>query len=164
MLQRIQSIYLFLIVLLGVTLFFVPVLQLVTPPDASVQRMWEMSALGLDETTPNMEMLMVSPVQLTGLWGLSVVTILIPLLAFVILCSFKKRIFQARLSIFLAMLCLGYYAILAMFGWFAVQNIGVEWHVMPWAAIPAVCFVLTLMAVRRILADEALVRSADRIR
>ena len=76
----------------------------------------------------------------------------------------EKRILQARLNIFLAMLCLGYYGILFMYVWFAQQNLGVEWNLYFWSCIPLICFVLTLMATRRILKDEALVRAADRIR
>jgi len=40
----------------------------------------------------------------------------------------------------------------------------VVWSLDVWSSIPLVCFVLTLMATRRILKDEALVRAADRIR
>ena len=103
-------------------------------------------------------------VTLQGLWGLTVATILIPLLALVDIFLFKKRILQARLNIFSVMLCLGYYGVLAIYGWLAKEALGVEWHILPWSSIPAVCLVLTFMATRRILKDEALVRAADRIR
>jgi hypothetical protein len=126
-----------------------PVLQLVTPEEADLQ-VYELSALGG------------APLQ--GLWGLLVTTILIPLLALVDIFLYKKRILQARLNIFLAMLCLGYYGVLAIYIWQARLALGVEWHLMPWASFPLVCFVLTLMATRAILKDEALVRAADRIR
>ena len=91
-------------------------------------------------------------------------TVLIPLLALVDIFLFKKRILQARLNIFLAMLCLGYYGVLALYVWLAKISLGVEWHIIPWASIPLICFVLTLMATRAILKDETLVRAADRIR
>ena len=103
-------------------------------------------------------------VPLQGLWGLLVATLLIPALALVDIFLFKKRIFQARLNIFTAMLCLGYYGVLAIYIWQAKLALGVDWHIMPWASFPLVCFVLTIMATRRILKDEALVRAADRIR
>ena len=101
---------------------------------------------------------------LQGLWGLLLTTALIPLLALVDIFLYKKRLLQARLNIFLAMLCLGYYGVLAIYIWQAKLALGVEWHILPWASFPLVCFVLTLMATRRILKDEALVRAADRIR
>ena len=39
-----------------------------------------------------------------------------------------------------------------------------DWYLTVWAAIPLVNIVLTMMATRRILKDEALVRAADRLR
>jgi hypothetical protein len=91
-------------------------------------------------------------------------TALIPLLAFIDIFLYKKRILQARLNIFLVMLCLGYYGVLALYIWLATLSMNVEWHILPYASLPLICLVLTLMATRRILKDEALVRAADRIR
>ena len=164
MIQRIQSLYLLAIVFLGIGLCFVPVIQLVTPVDAPIQRMFELGAAGLDEVTPNMEEMFVEPLTLNGLWGLTLTTILIPLLAFIDIFLYRRRVLQARFNIFLAVLCLGYYGILFMYIWFAKMNFGLEWHVTFWSCIPLICFVLTLGATRRILKDEALVRAADRIR
>ncbi len=149
MIQRIQTLYLLAIVALGIALIWQPVVQLITPEGTDLQ-VWELSALG--------------GVPMQGLWGLLVTTILIPVLALIDIFLFKKRLLQARLNIFLAMLCLGYYGVLAIYIWQAKLALGVEWHILPWASFPLVCFVLTLMATRRILKDEALVRAADRIR
>ena len=151
MIQRIQTVYLLLVVALGITLCFVPVLQLVTPEEAAELQIWDVSAISFD-------------VPLQGLWGLTVTTMLIPMLAFIDIFLYRKRILQARLNIFTVMLCLGYYGVLAIYVWLAKMSLGVDWHILPWAAIPLVCLVLTLMATRGILKDEALVRAADRIR
>ncbi|MBQ2068175.1 MAG: DUF4293 domain-containing protein [Paludibacteraceae bacterium] len=148
------------VVALGITLCFMPVLEFYTPENADTIRIWQLSATGLEETTVTD----LASVTLQGLWGLTVATILIPLLALVDIFLFKKRILQARLNIFSVMLCLGYYGVLAIYGWLAKEALGVEWHILPWSSIPAVCLVLTFMATRRILKDEALVRAADRIR
>jgi hypothetical protein len=59
---------------------------------------------------------------------------------------------------------LGYYGVLALYIWQIMLSYNVEWHLLPCASIPLVCMVLTMMATRRILKDEALVRAADRIR
>ena len=161
MLQRIQTVYLLLVVALGITLCFVPVVQLVTPEDAAELRIFNLCATGLKQVTDTP-----SPVTdgMQGHWGLLVATSLIPLLAFADIFLFKKRLLQARLNVFTAMMCLGYYGVLAIYIWQAKLAFGTEWHIMPWACIPLVCLVLTLMATRRILKDEALVRAADRIR
>lgn len=150
MIQRIQTLYLLAIVALGIALIWLPVVQLVTPEEAEQLHIWELTALG--------------GVPLQGLWGLLVTTALIPLLALVDIFLYKKRLLQARLNIFLALLCLGYYGVLAIYIWQATLALGVDWHILPYASFPLVCFVLTLMATRRILKDEALVRAADRIR
>jgi hypothetical protein len=161
MIQRIQTVYLLLIVALGITLIFMPVLQLVTPEEAEELRIYELGASGLtlitnEDCQPE--------VCLQGLWGLLLTTALIPALALMDIFLYRKRLLQARLNIFLTLLCLGYYGVLAIYIWQAKLALGVEWHLIPWASIPLICFVLTLMATRRILKDEALVRAADRIR
>ncbi len=150
MIQRIQTLYLLAVVILGTVLIWLPVVQLVTPEEAEMLQVWELGALGG------------APLQ--GLWGLLLTTILIPALAVVDIFLYKKRILQARLNIFLVMLCLGYYGVLALYIWLAKMSMNVEWHILPYASFPLICMVLTLMATRRILKDEALVRAADRIR
>lgn len=150
MIQRIQTLYLLAVVALGLALIWLPVVQLVTPEEAETLQVWELSALGG------------APLQ--GLWGLLLTTALIPLLAFIDIFLYKKRILQARLNIFLVLLCLGYYGVLALYIWLATLSMNVEWHILPYASFPLICLVLTLMATRRILKDEALVRAADRIR
>lgn len=161
MIQRIQTLYLLVVVALGVTLVFVPVLQLTTPLEAADLHIYNLSASGLEEITAEDCQPVINQ---QGLWGLLVTTVLIPLMALVDIFLYKKRILQARLNIFTVMLCLGWYGVLAIYTWWAKLALTVEWHVLPWAAIPLVCLVLTLMATRAILKDEALVRAADRIR
>lgn len=150
MIQRIQTLYLLAVVALGIALIFLPVLQLVTPEEAAELQVWEVSAFG--------------GAPLEGIWGLTLTTVLIPLLALVDIFLYRNRILQARLNIFTVMLCLGWYGVVAIYVWQAKLALGVEWHILPWASFPLVCMVLTMMATRRILRDEALVRAADRIR
>ena len=150
MIQRIQTLYLLAVVVLGIILCFEPVLPLVTPEEAAELQVWEVSAFG--------------GAPLEGIWGLALTTVLIPLLALVDIFLYRNRILQARLNIFTVMLCLGWYGVVAIYVWQAKLALGVEWHILPWASFPLVCMVLTMMATRRILRDEALVRAADRIR
>lgn len=150
MIQRVQTLYLLAVVALGIALVWLPVVQLVTPEDVAELQIWELSALGG------------APLQ--GLWGLLVTTLLIPALALVDIFLYNKRLLQARLNIFTVLLCLGYYGVLAIYIWLAKVSLGVDWHIMPWASFPLISMILTLMATRAILKDEALVRAADRIR
>ena len=146
MIQRIQTLYLLAVVALGIALFWLPVLQFVTPEG----QLFSLSALGG------------APLQ--GIWGLTLTTALIPLLALIDIFLYKKRLVQARLNIFTVMLCVGYYGVLAIYVWLAKLSLTADWYIMPWASFPLICMVLALMATRRILKDEALVRAADRIR
>ena len=150
MIQSIQTLYLLAVVALGIALIWLPVVQFVTPEEAAELHVWELTALG--------------GVPIQGVWGLLVTTLLISVLALIDIFLYNKRILQARLNIFTVMLCLGYYGVLAIYIWQAILALGVDWHILPYASFPLVCMVLTLMATRRILKDEALVRAADRIR
>ena len=111
-------------------------------------------------------------------------SIAIPLLALVTIGMYKRRLLQVRLNIMNVVLCLGYYALLALYVAYIVKGyeplgavncqlstvncqlstVNCEWYLTMWSAIPLVNVVLTMMATRRILKDEALVRAADRLR
>ena len=166
MIQRRQSIYLLLIAVLGIVLYFVPLVEFTTPAEEGVQRMFELSAQGLTEQTDSYSYRAqdLPEVTFTGVAVLGLTTWLIPVLAVVILLLFKKRILQARLCIFLSVLCAGYYAILGAYIWFGKRLIAADWDLLFGACIPLINFVLTLMAARLILKDEAMVRAADRLR
>ena len=106
-------------------------------------------------------------------WSLAAITVVIPALALLIIFLFRRRLLQARLNIVNVVLCLGYYAMLALYIAFIVKGYepladsklqGAAWYLSVWAAIPLVNIVLTMMATRHILKDEALVRAADRLR
>ena len=150
MIQRIQTLYLLLVVILGTLLCFFSPVQFLTP-----------------EATEYISL------QAFDKWPLAVMTLAIPLLALVVIFLFKRRLLQARLNIMNVILCLGYYALVALYTAFVVKGyepigettlVGAEWYLNVWAAIPLVNIVLTMMATRRILKDEALVRAADRLR
>mgnify|MGYP003571283908 CR=1 FL=1 len=158
MIQRIQTLYLFLVVILGTLLCFFSPVDFISPETAENYRELSMTFTGIyDVTNPEI------PVRLMNTVSLSIISIVIPAVAFMVIFLFKRRILQARINVVNVILCLGWYAILAVYVWFATKNFYVEWYITPWAAIPLVNMVLTLMATRAILKDEALVRAADRL-
>jgi hypothetical protein len=150
MIQRIQTIYLLLVVILGTLLCFFSPVQFLMPEGTEY-----ISLVALDK------------------WALATITMSVPLLAFITIFLFKRRLLQARLNIMNVILCLGYYALLALYITFVVKGyepikdvvlMGADWYLTLWAAIPLINLVLIMMATRRILKDEALVRAADRLR
>jgi len=165
MIQRRQTLYLLAIVILGTVLFFLPVMQFTTPEDSAIQRMFLLSAQGVEEVSQEFDYGELPPLALKGLWGLTVITLLIPVLALVDIFLYKKRLLQARLNILTAVVCVGYYGMLCLYAWFMRhQAIQVEWNICFAACLPLVCLILVAGATRLILRDEMMVRSADRIR
>ncbi len=163
MIQRIQTLYLLAIVALGITLCFQSVLLFESPETADTACVWELSPVGLTEFPADQAN--APMIALQGVWGLLLATALIPLLALIDIFLYRKRILQARLNIFLACLCVGWYGVAAIYVWLMKVSVpGVMWSPDFGSAIPLICFVLTMMATRAILKDEALVRAADRIR
>ena len=174
MIQRIQTLYLLVVVALGIALVWLPVVEFVTSVEVigktdnqpvETVRSWQLKASGVVVThwiqdTEAYD----APAPVQGIWGLTLATLLIPVLALVDIFLYKKRLLQARLNIFTVMFCLGWYGVVFLYIWQAKLAQGVEWYIQPWASFPLVCMILTLMATRRILKDEALVRAADRIR
>ena len=150
MIQRIQTLYLLLVVILGTLLCFFSPIEFLTPEATDY-----VSLHAFDK------------------WPLAVMTLAIPLLALVNIFLFKRRLLQARLNIMNVIFCIGYYALVALYAAFVVKGYeaihgmtlaDADWYITLWAAIPAVNIVLRMMATRRILKDEALVRAADRLR
>ena len=150
MIQRIQSIYLLLVAVLGTLLCFFAPVQFLTPTGT--------------------EYILLIAFQK---WPLAIISVVVPLLALVNIFLFKHRLVQARLNVVNVVLCLGYYALLALYIAYIVKGNepingtiieGAEWYLTIWASIPLINIVLSMMATRRILKDEALVRAADRLR
>ena len=161
MIQRIQTLYLLLVVILGTLLCIFSPVEFLLPGATDY-----VSLHALDK------------------WPLAVMSIAIPLLALVTIGLYKRRLLQVRLNIMNVVLCLGYYGLLALYVAYIVKGyepldavncqlstvncqlstLNCEWYLTMWSAIPLVNVVLTMMATRRILKDEALVRAADRLR
>lgn len=150
MLQRIQTLYLLLVVILGVLLCFFAPVEFLVPGGTSYVGLLAFSK-----------------------WPLAVMTVSIPVLALLIIFLYRHRLLQARLCIVNVVLCLGYYGMLALYTAYIVKGYemlggsylsNADWYLTVWASLPLVNVVLSMMAVRRILKDEALVRAADRIR
>lgn len=150
MIQRVQTLYLLLVVILGTLLCFFSPVEFLMP-----------------EGTEYISL------RVFNKWPLAVMSVAIPLLALVTIFLFRRRLLQARLNIMNVIFCLGYYALVALYVAFVMKGYepigeqtlaGAEWYLTVWAAIPLVNIVLTMMATRSILKDEALVRAADRLR
>lgn len=153
MLQRIQTVYLLIIVALMVAMLFLP-LALLQAGD----QFYSFDATGISTIAAQPEL--VYPT-----WGLFALTAVISILALVTIFLFRKRILQIRLCIFNAILMLGFYGLFGFFVWVldgkmedAILSVKIA------LSFPVIALILDYLAIRNIGADEALVRSLDRLR
>jgi hypothetical protein len=153
MIQRIQTIYLFLATLVIFLIFRFPLAEIL------IQGLiYTFKYRGIYEITADKTELIIQALPLAVLYGL------VLLVSFINIFLFKKRTLQMRLSVLNILLLIGsyalaYYYIYAAFkGMDTVINPGIS------AVFPLIAAILTYLAFRGIRKDEKLVRSLDRIR
>lgn len=98
-------------------------------------------------------------------WGLFVIGLMSSIAALITIFLYKNRILQIRLSIFNIVLMIGFYLYFGfiMYRVYPVENL--EFSKVGFGAImPIVSIILTILAIRKIGADEALIRSLNRLR
>ena len=154
MIQRIQTVYLLVIVALTTAMLFMPL--------ATVQidnMFYSYDASGLSTLTTPSEL--VYPA-----WSLMALLTIIIIIAFITIFLYKKRMLQIRLCVFNAILLIGFYGLFAFFLWkmsgtsdvFRFANVRLA------IAFPLISLILDYLAIRNIGADETLVRSLNRLR
>lgn len=140
MIQRIQTIYLLIVTILGILLCIFPMAEVRDAAGVNIL------TLVVGDKIPY-----------------TVLVILMPLISFISIFLFKKRIIQMRVNSFnivltlLTMILCGIYIYLACT---EGSSIKFEWPVV----IMPINMILTYLAIRAIGKDEALVRSLDRLR
>ncbi|MDH6357696.1 DUF4293 domain-containing protein [Parabacteroides sp. PF5-9] len=153
MLQRIQTIYLLIIVALTTITLFLP-LAVISEGD----QFYTFDATGLSTSVGEKELLFPT-------WGLFGLTAIIALIALATIFLYKKRVLQIRLCVFNAILMLGYYGLFAFFAWrITGQMEEPSFMVRITLSFPLISLILNYLAIRNIGADETLVRSLDRLR
>ena len=154
MIQRIQTIYLLLVSLLGVALCFLPIAELVNIQQQSyLATIW-----GIEDATSLQVIYTFIPY--------SFIILLIPLLSFSSIFLYKKRILQMRINVIAIVLMLFLYGVIYAYIQLGTAIIGdsatVTYKIT--TVIPIINAILTYLAIRGIGKDEALVRSLSRIR
>ena len=151
MIQRIQTVYLLLAVIFSVVALCLPIGTV----EVSGQ-----TALGGSQTVATVYNLWV-----VGNGACRFVTFPLFVLACYAIFGYRNRMSQARLCLFVSFLLLGWHVVYAVYSRvLAVPADGQSFSVSLAAALPFLSLVLCVMARRAIIADERLVRAADRIR
>lgn len=153
MIQRIQTVYLLIAVLAMILPIFIPFAHL------------------LNETTNDViDINTFSAVNARGevveyMWPSFVLTIINILFTFVVILSFKKRIAQIRLATMDLLVYIGNCILTAVLAYLLSSNCeGYSFMATFVVTFPIFVIIAFFLAVRAIGADEALVRSADRLR
>ena len=156
MLQRIQTLYLLIIVVAMSLTLFLPSMRAISPE-------------GIDYALSTLRGFY--PVEQGGfhlsgvtMW-LTITNVVILLIALFTIFMYKWRIIQIRFSIFNMVLLIGYYAIFFFTRYVILQQNTMDSTTFSWPIIlPLISAILTYLALRAIGKDEALVRSLDRLR
>jgi len=150
MLQRIQSVYIFIALILMALSSYLPLVELLTEDGQNYIAYASGIRLG-SETILSTLPLVILTISSTAINAIA-------------LFSFKKRMLQIRFLIFSIILQLGTYGLAAYY--FLQLNEGFSHLTNPSLPItfPLISVILCFLAIRAIGKDEALVRSLDRIR
>lgn len=153
MIQRIQTVYLLIVAALTVIMLFMPLAVLQLEND-----FYTLDASGLSTIATPTELVV-------PMWALMALAAIITLVAFVAIFLYKKRLLQIRFCIFNSLLLIGFYCLLGFYVWKIAGQSDI-FHFSPRIALgfPLISLILNYLAIRNIGADEALVRSLERLR
>ena len=153
MIQRIQSVYLFLVTVIMILPLCVPIARMIVP-DAST---YEFYSYGVVQTGEQAEV----QAYYWGLFCLNGIAIVMP---FAAIFLYKRRLLQMRLSLIEIFLCLGITALM----WYHINYFSKEMEIDVLYRfsfiLPVVCSILSYLATRDIIKDINLLKSYDRIR
>lgn len=163
MIQRIQSIYLLVVLILSMVTLLSPVLEL-----ASADAYYELSVRGLERSTAASALISGGEEQagvVEHAWMLTLISAIIPLVTLITIWLYKHRQLQIRLTVFNSLLMLGYYGMYAFYLYYFKEKYAADAvHPLLPAVFPLVCIVLNVLAIRGIAKDDALVKSYERLR
>ena len=155
MIQRIQTLYLLVIVILSAFVILSPVADLIN---------------GVDKLVYLLDIKGISLVQPTGntvesrIWAFTLVSLIIPILALITIFSFKNRLKQIRVTVINMIFMLSFYVFLALYLWPACERLHADWHLRIIAVFPLINLIISYLAIGAIGKDEKLVKSLDRLR
>jgi len=157
MIQRIQTVYLLITIILCFASLFVTVAEYFVDGQVAASFgnfLFSGGKLADDGNT----------------WALGTFLILVALIDMMAIFLFRFRMRQLRLVIFSTILLVGYVIVYLCYAWLYAQKLQmvttheVNFSLQLVALFPVVCIILHVLAIHGIRKDEALVRSLDRLR
>lgn len=151
MIQRIQSLYLFVVVILFVTMLMTPLVDFAKDGIQYVLNYEGIVPLNGGEA-------------IVGTYFLTALEVIIPLVSLVAMLLYKNRIIQIRLVAFNIVLMIGYYALFGVYLYVAKTSAKLDFFLHLPVLFPLITAILSYLALRAIGRDEALVRSLNHLR
>ncbi|MEP7170311.1 MAG: DUF4293 domain-containing protein [Bacteroidota bacterium] len=164
MIQRIQSLYLLVVVLLSVLLFFLPISTKIIPADPakniSKEITYKTNVSGIEKYENR------TLVSSSANFILLVLNIGGGIVATIIIFLYRKRMLQMKLTRLCILFVAAFIAADFYFSDALGKELGSDYNTiyLSGSYFPIIQIILLMMAVRAIKKDEELVRSADRIR
>jgi hypothetical protein len=154
MIQRIQTVYLFLAALIIFSMFFHPLAEMVSS-DNQFYRI-DLTGIheGVGETAMKIESLLPLRFLVFVTGALSLLTIFL----------YKRRILQIRICIFNLMMLIGFYPLFLFYFYHTKNRFEAIADIKITVMFPVIAIILVFLATRGIRKDELLVKSYDRIR
>ena len=160
MIQRIQSLYLFLVAVAGIFMFIYPFVSLVPDTTGADPSIYYVSSLKIEVLLNGASSVFMR------LWPMVILNTIIVAFALFVIFQFKKRKTQIVYTYFLLFLLMGEIGLI-IFDVYTLNNAVGAGHSISYTVFtlfPSLQIVFTRMATSAIKRDEALVRSADRLR
>ena len=156
MIQRIQTLYLLIVVVAMSLTLSLPLMRAISPEGidfafSNLRGLFQVEQGGFNITGVTMWLLFTN--------------IIILIVSLLTIFTYKWRVIQMRLSSFNMVLLVGYYAIFFFTRYVILEQNTMESTTLCWPIVlPLISAILTYLALRAIAKDEALVRSLDRLR
>jgi hypothetical protein len=155
MIQRIQSLYLFLTSIAALLFLKGPYLTFIDNSGAAIK----MSLSQIVKFTGSTE-----PSVINEVWLILGLAIIIPVLSLVVIFMFKRRDFQLLLSRILIALLSVFIGASLVYSYIVISKQGATFNSWYKLIIPASQLILSILAYRGIKKDDELVKSYDRLR
>ena len=151
MIQRIQSIYLFLAFVILGWIFFLPFAEFLTTNGES----YIFKFNGIEQNADNIY---------TSTLAVTVLVAVTCLISLITILLYKKRNLQIRLCIYNSLLLIGLLICIALYSYLAIKDLDAVYNFNFASILPFIALILIVLAFRRIRQDDQLVRGLDRIR
>lgn len=152
MIQRIQSVYLFIVTVLLVVSMCMPVGRFVEADGITVHYFKPLGISLADGT-------------FQSTWGLFGLLLLCALIAVCTIFLYRNRMLQIRMTVFNTLLLLGYYAVFGVFVYALKEAMPETSFQIGWTlCFPLIAVILNYFTFRAIYRDEVMVKAADRLR